>query len=229
MTIDPRLKDFSGVVPLFPLPKVVLFPGARIPLRIFEPRYREMVLDAESKDRLIAMILPKKGDEEDVGLRELHDVACLAQMQKLQRLPDGCFLMQLAGLQRVKIRREVKGDTPFRLAFVDLMPDYLNPLEGIQGHKLVEEVVETFNLVLKRLADLPGSIVNTKRNAPPGLLLDVMSYYLPSDAFLKQKLLEESDVFKRGRLLLAILRELATALPSHAPARLRLFPKPSRN
>ena len=229
MGLDPRLKDFSGVVPLFPLPKMVLFPGTRVPLHIFETRYRQMVVDAESKDKLIAMILPKKGDEGDVGLRELHDVACLGQMQKVQRLQDGRFLLQLAGLQRVRIRREVKGGTPFRLAFVDLMPDYLNPLEGMQGSKLVEDVIDAFNLLLKRLADLPGSIVNTKKNAPPGLLLDVMSYYLPSDAYLKQKLLEEVDVFKRGRLLLAVLRELALALPGQAPARLRLFPQPCRN
>jgi Lon protease-like protein len=229
MPLDPRLKVFSGVVPLFPLPKVVLFPGTRIPLHIFEPRYRQMVIDAESKDRLIAMVLPKKGDDGDPGDRELHEVACLGQMQRLQRLQDGRFLMQLAGLQRVRIRREVKGGTPFRLAFVDLMPDYLNPLEGIQGSAMVEEVIEAFNVLLKRLAELPGSIVNTKKDASPGLLLDVMSYYLPSDAYLKQKLLEEIDVFKRGRLLLAILRELSLALPGQAPAKLRLFPKPCRN
>jgi hypothetical protein len=109
------------------------------------------------------------------------------------------------------------------------MPDYLNPLEGLQGAKLVEEVIDAFNVLLKRLAELPGSIVNTKKNASPGLLLDVMSYYLPSDAYLKQKLLEEVDVFKRGRLLLAVLRELSLALPGQTQARLRLFPKPCRN
>ena len=46
------------VVPLFPLPNAVLFPGVPLPLHIFEPRYRDMVRDAErSEERLIGMVL----------------------------------------------------------------------------------------------------------------------------------------------------------------------------
>ena len=62
---DPeQLRNFTGHVPLFPLPDAVLFPNALLPLMIFEPRYRQMVTDALAGDGLIAMPLPKPGWEE---------------------------------------------------------------------------------------------------------------------------------------------------------------------
>ena len=49
----------SDLLPLFPLPNVVLFPGVFLPLHVFEPRYRELVADALMGDRLIGMVLLK--------------------------------------------------------------------------------------------------------------------------------------------------------------------------
>jgi len=52
-----------GTIPVFPLPDLVFFPHATLPLHIFEPRYREMTEDALRGDRLIAMALLKPGWE----------------------------------------------------------------------------------------------------------------------------------------------------------------------
>jgi len=56
---------FSDLLPLFPLPNVVLFPGVFLPLHIFEPRYKEMVADALAGDRIIGMALLRPGWEAD--------------------------------------------------------------------------------------------------------------------------------------------------------------------
>ena len=50
-------------IPLFPLPGVVLLPGALLPLHIFEPRYRAMVADALAGDRRIGMAMIRPGWE----------------------------------------------------------------------------------------------------------------------------------------------------------------------
>ena len=52
-------------VPIFPLPNVVLFPSALLPLHIFEPRYRAMVVDALEGERLIGMVMLQPGWEAD--------------------------------------------------------------------------------------------------------------------------------------------------------------------
>ena len=57
---DP-LEDFSGKMPIFPLPNVVFFPHTFLPLHIFEERYRAMVADAANGEKLICMALLKPG------------------------------------------------------------------------------------------------------------------------------------------------------------------------
>jgi len=231
VTPDPALERFSGILPLFPLPNVVLFPGHRLPLHIFEPRYRQMVSDAEHGEGLIGLVLLKQGWEKNYlgESADIHPVACLGKMRKVQRLPDGRYLMTLVGLTRVRITQELERGLPYRQARVELLPDRVRLSEVAAIRRFVDEVIEAFNTVLKTLTDLPGSLLTTQRGAPPGLLLDVLASYLPADASLKQRLLEELDVRRRGQVMLDILTELNNALSREQTARLRLFPKPSKN
>src|SRR5262245_53587958 len=60
-----ELEHFSGRIPLFPLPNLVLFPHILQPLHIFEPRYRKMVADALTSERLLALALLKPGWERE--------------------------------------------------------------------------------------------------------------------------------------------------------------------
>ena len=230
MQFDKILDKFSGELPLFPLPKVVLFPGARLPLHIFEPRYREMVQDAEEDEGLIGMVcLRERRSKADTGNSPVHSVACLGQIRNLQRLPDGRYLMQLQGIQRARIREELEVGKPYRVARVDLVPDIMNPLEPEPIGNLFQQALDSFNQVLRNLADLPGSLVSIQKEAPTGLLLDVLSYYLPVDSLIKQRLLEESEVHSRARLLSRILEELAQVVPEDDTVRFRIFPKPCNN
>src|SRR5262245_15723445 len=67
----------GGTVPVFPLPDLVFFPHASLPLHIFEPRYREMTDDALKGDRLIAMALLKPGWERGYdGSPDIFPLAC---------------------------------------------------------------------------------------------------------------------------------------------------------
>lgn len=197
-------------------------------MHIFEPRYRQMVKDAASRDNFIALALPNRVDESDVGLSPVHSIACLGTMQKLHEFPDGRYLLQLYGLERVRIMRELTTGSPYREAFVELLPDQVSPIDAIGLEGLLTENLAAFNSVIGKIADLPGEVVQTKRKASIGRCLDTIAYYLPTDSSLKQKLLEELQVYRRGQLLLTILHELATMVaPTHNPV--RLFPKPSRN
>src|SRR5947209_4114241 len=115
MILDPRLSilDFprlqSGMeqasghlrfeaVPLFPLPNVVLFPRAVLPLHIFEERYRAMMADALAGDRQVAMALLKPGWEKNYYARPaIEPVVCLGRILSHERLPDGCYNFLLQG------------------------------------------------------------------------------------------------------------------------------------
>ena len=79
-------------VPLFPLPNVVLFPNALLPLHVFEERYKAMTMDALAGRRQIAMALLSPGWEKCYyGRPAIEKVVCVGTIVSHQRLPDGKF------------------------------------------------------------------------------------------------------------------------------------------
>ena len=110
-------------VPVFPLPNVVLFPHAVVPLHIFELRYRTMVRDALAGERMIALALLKPGWEgEYLASPAFHELGCLARLEAVEWLPDGCYDLKLLGLSRVRLGAPVR-EYPYRAVRVELLPE----------------------------------------------------------------------------------------------------------
>ena len=110
-------------VPVFPLPNVVLFPHAVVPLHVFELRYRTMVRDALAGERLIALALLEPGWESEYhGSPAFHDLGCLARFEEAEWLPDGCYDLKLLGLSRVRLGTPVR-EFPYRAVRVELLPE----------------------------------------------------------------------------------------------------------
>jgi hypothetical protein len=108
----------SDLLPLFPLPNVVLFPNVFQPLHIFEPRYREMIADAISSDRLIGMVLLRPGWEGDYeGRPPVYPTGCSGLITHVERVPDGRFNIVLRGVERFRIVEEDHARS-YRRAFV---------------------------------------------------------------------------------------------------------------
>lgn len=104
----------GAIVPLFPLPCVFLFPGTLMPLHVFEPRYRALIEDSLDGPGRIVMAAVREGHEDQLaGAPPVYDIAGLGEICRHERLPDGRFLVLLAGLTRVMIR-EVASERPYR-------------------------------------------------------------------------------------------------------------------
>jgi Lon protease-like protein len=202
---DPLL-NFCGHARLFPLPNLVFFPHVMQPLHIFEPRYREMTADALDDDKLIALVLPRSGWEDDyAGKPTIHSIACLGQIIADQKLDDGRYNLLLRGVARVRIVEEVSSDKLYRSARVRILHDV--PLEDAEGeafhrHKLLD--------LAPRLFPQPGEVKQEFRKllmstTPIAVLGDIVAFALPLAAAFKQELLEELDVGKRLRALTAHL------------------------
>jgi Lon protease-like protein len=97
----------SDLLPLFPLPKVVLFPNVFLPLHIFEPRYREMVADSLKADRLIGMVLLRPGWDRDYdGCPPVYPIGSSGVITHVETLQDGRYNIVLRGLERFRILEE---------------------------------------------------------------------------------------------------------------------------
>ena len=110
-------------IPIFPLPNVVLFPTALLPLHIFEPRYRAMVADALESERLIGMVMLRPGWEPRYEeAPDVYPIGCAGFITHADRLPDGRFNIMLRGLEKFRIvgeRPAREGGERYRMARVE--------------------------------------------------------------------------------------------------------------
>lgn len=202
-------KSFSGTVRLFPLPNLVLFPHAIQPLHIFEPRYRAMLEDALSDDRLIAMALLRPDDEENYfGVPAIETNVCLGKIISAVKMPDGRSNILLGGMRRAQIVNEIETDLAYRTACVNLVDDfYSDEKEHIQLIK--DELIEALDCwlpdVLRRdehfRAIFEGAL-------SLGAMSDIIANCLPIDVSVKQQLLDEANVERRGLILLDSIGEM---------------------
>lgn len=118
-TTEPSVCLIPDRIPLFPLPNLVFFPKTYLPLHVFEPRYRQMVIDATMTGHHIGMALFKEGWQEHYyGNPPIFDLGCVGRVVSIQNLADGCSNIVLYGLCRYKILAEELDRTPYRQARV---------------------------------------------------------------------------------------------------------------
>src|SRR5579871_6189200 len=118
----------SELLPLFPL-STVLFPGMRLPLHIFEERYRLLAshLQAQPEPRRFGVIAIRKGREVGAdGVSALHDVGCVATVRQIVPHPDGRFDMATVGTERFRLLR-VDDSLPYFQGETTPLPDTDEP------------------------------------------------------------------------------------------------------
>jgi Lon protease-like protein len=116
--------DGEFLVPLFPLPNLVFFPQTRMPLHIFEPRYRQMIADAVAGEMRFAIVLLRPGWEDNYfGAPAVHPWGTLTIIEQAVPLDDGRFNILVRGEVRIRIVDEVSAD-PYRVARVVARPEH---------------------------------------------------------------------------------------------------------
>lgn len=124
-------------LPLFPL-NVVLFPGTVLPLHIFEPRYRQMVVDCQREGKPFGVVLARPESE---YLREVpHLVGTMAEINNLDQLEDGRYILMAVGTKRFRILSQ-HNDKPYLSGLVELYEDALET-----GNALFEQVEQARDL-----------------------------------------------------------------------------------
>jgi Lon protease-like protein len=201
----------SDLLPIFPLPTVVLFPGVFLPLHIFEPRYREMIADALSTDRLIGMTLLREGWEGAYdGCPPVYGVGCIGLITHCEKLPDGRYNVVLRGLDRVRILGE-DHSRPYRRALTEPVPE--PELSAVDRAVLRQQRTRIEALI----APSPhGGGIDPRAAAAMSDedLVNALAQYLDLEAIEKQALLEQPALPDRARALVELL-EMKTLLAKH--------------
>jgi len=198
----------SRTIPVFPLPDVVFFPGTVLPLHVFETRYRAMVKGALASDGTIAVALLRPGWEERyAGNPEYFPVATAGRMEDLEATPDGRYYFKLAGRVRLRLG-EVVRETPYRLVHTEEIPeppvDESDPWIRRAKLELLASQVSLARLLTG--SDVPRLILDERISFASAVNGACAS--LPTEATVRQALLEVDDLLERHRRAMELLDEI---------------------
>lgn len=183
-----------AALPLFPLPRVALFPRAILPLHVFEPRYRAMLADAMATHRCIAMAMVVDTEEDPPSLAR---VAGVGEVVQHEALPDGRSHILLRGLARVALD-ELPFVAPYRRARARVLRDQPTPVTDVERAALQAAASAFVAEVRKRDLDVD---LELPEGLDMGGLADLCAMHIVLDADVRQEALEELDVASRVRLV----------------------------
>ena len=195
------MADLPEIIPIFPLPNFVLFPGVKVPLHIFEPRYREMVSEVAMDHGIIGMMMLKGNWERDYYANpDVYQVGCAGKISALVQLPDGKFNLMLDGMSEFRVLRE-NHDRAFRQAQVQWCPPPTKKLDldAMAMEHLHEQLV---NFLGNSAQEVWSSLVE-QRGLRGMELINCICFHLDVSPIEKQTLLEAGE--NRAECLLDVM------------------------
>ena len=198
-----KKQDLPKIIPVFPISNFIIFPETTVPLNIFEPRYIEMINDSMKKNKLIGLIQPKNKNVNSAI--DLHEIGCLGKIINFQNSSDGTYLIDLMGLTRFKITKEIKNNKLYRECEIDF-GDYQNDL-SLQKEEIKFSDLELIFKDLKSLFEKKGYIINWKSLEKQNLneTINALAMASPFSLEEKQILLESKNLEIRKNKIAEIL------------------------
>jgi hypothetical protein len=188
-------------LPVFPLAGALLLPGCRLPLRVFEPRYMQMIEDAIEGNRLIGIVQPIADD--DSFEPRLQQVGCAGRIASLKQTEGGEYSIGLVGISRFEIVGEQDSDKLYRIIEADWEHLATASNEPASTDVDREELVAN----LRTYFDTHGLEANWNAIEQSGdeELVNSLAMVCPFEATEKQALLEAPDLERRSRLVIALM------------------------
>ena len=198
------MKNLPKIIPVFPLSNFIIFPRTTVPLNIFEPRYIDMINDSMKSDKLIGMIQPKKIIDESAP-PALHKIGCLGKITSFKETEDGKYMIELKGLIRFNVIKEIKSNKKYREYEVDFN-SFNRDLED-KKEQIKFSDLELIFKDLKSLFEKRGFIINWKELEKQSLdeTINALAMASPFSLEEKQVLLEAENLNVRKNKIAEIL------------------------
>jgi len=190
------MKKFPEKIPVFPLSGVIYFPKTNLPFNIFEQRYLNLVNDAYNKDKFMGMVQSKKEEN------SVYDIGCLGKISDYQKSRDGRILINLTGITRFKILKEITNNKMYR----EFQVDYKSFIEDIDASNVkvdTEGLMEKAQPFFKK----NGLLLNWKEFDKLDQIqkINTLAMIAPITNEEKQKLLESVSLESKVKTLESIL------------------------
>ena len=192
-------KKFPKQIPVFPLSGVIYFPKTNLPLNIFEDRYLDLVNDSFRSDKLMGMVQSKKENS------LVYKVGCLGKISDYQETSDGRVLINLTGITRFEIMKEVTNQKKYR----EFEVDYKKFSKDVLEPEKITLVSDNLNFMekIKNFFEKNGLMINWKEfeKLDTAQKINTLSMIAPISNEEKQKLLVTVSLIDKKNTLLNII------------------------
>ena len=198
-----KKQDLPKIIPVFPLSNFIIFPYTTVPLNVFEPRYIEMIKDSMKTNKMIGLIQPKNND--DGLILGLHKIGCLGKITNFKDTSDGRYLIDLKGITRFEITKEINNTKPYRICETSYNGFELDLTSEKNRFKFSD--LESIFKDLKLLFEKKGYIINWKslENQDLNETINALAMAAPFSLEEKQILLESKNLEVRKDKISEIL------------------------
>ena len=199
-----KKNNLPNTIPVFPISNFIIFPKTTVPLNIFEPRYIDMINDSMKSNKLIGMIQPKKTGY-DLTRPILYNIGCLGKITSFKETEDGRYLIELKGLIRFEMIKEITTTKKYRTFEVDFKK-FNHDLDE-KKEELKFSDLELIFKDLKSLFEKRGFVINWKELEKQSLdeTINALTMASPFSLEEKQVLLEAESLNIRKNKMSEIL------------------------
>jgi uncharacterized protein len=208
MSLSGLAQEDLANLPIFPLPNVVLFPGALLPLHVFEPRYRALTRDVLAGRKLLGIARLKPGFEPNYeGRPAVFEICGVGIVTESVEHSDGRFDLTLRGLARVRIVEELPPTQLYRQVRGEELADL--PSDPGLTSAWQRKLISLWALLSPHLPESVRDLRALTRGAEgAGGYADRLAAALVGDPDASQRLLAEPDPAERLRLLVEKLEQV---------------------
>jgi uncharacterized protein len=180
---------------LFPV-KTVLLPGNKLPLKIFEPRYTDMIAESMRDQKPFGVVLIYQGEETASDI-EIFTTGTTATIIDFQNRSDGLLGITIEGLQRFRINSTRSLGNGLLVAETETLHE-----------EVIEQIPDQYYYMYELLKHITSSQFPIPEAGDFNTVIYQLIYMLPLENTLKQQLLEVPDCMERAVILHAELIRL---------------------
>lgn len=186
-------------LPLIPLRNMVVFPQMIMPLFIGRPKSVKALEESLTGNRTVILASQKDEEVDEPKPKDICEIATLAEVIQMLKLPDGTTKVLVEGITRARIEKFVKSEPYFTVTAKIISEE---KEVDVETEALVRLVIGQFENYIKLNKRLPADTLTTLTSVEnPGRLADLIASYLTLKLDEKQKILETIDIKKRMEML----------------------------
>ena len=189
-----------NIIPIFPLSGVIYFPKTNLPLNVFEPRYLSLVNDSIKSNKYIGMIQTKQRTS------DVYSVGCLGRVTENKKTKDGMVLINLVGVTRFEIKKEIinyKSYREFEVSYEKFKVDQDQKNEQLSTVETITELSEKTKVFFKK----NGLLLNWKEfeKLDQDQRINTLAMIAPISNEEKQTILESINIKSKAKTLSEII------------------------